>query len=306
MLWLIVAISAYFLFAVVALVDKYLLGGLMPSPKIYAFYVGALGILALVLIPFGFLIPGPFQIFLAILAGIFHILAIFTYFSGLQYFETSRIVPAIGGLAPFFTFGLTYLFSGGKETLSFIEITAFLLLILGSIFITWEKAKKISLKSLQISASAAFLFALYFVLAKFVYLEQPFISGFIWTRIGAFLVAIIFLFSKEIKEELFIKRKTFNLKTWRIFLPNEIAAAGAFILQNWAIALAGIAYVAIISALAGVQYVFVLIFAILLSLTQPFWAKRAGLKEETSREILLQKVFAVLLIVGGLALLAFK
>ncbi len=121
MSWLLVTISAYFLFAIVALVDKYLLGGLMPSPKVYAFYVAALGILALVLIPFGFLIPAPFQIFLALLAGIFHILAIFTYFSGLQYFETSRIVPAIGGLLPLFVFGLTYIFTGGKAISFFQE-----------------------------------------------------------------------------------------------------------------------------------------------------------------------------------------
>lgn len=300
MLWLIVAISAYFLFAVVALVDKYLLGGLMPSPKIYAFYVAALGILAVVLIPFGFLIPSTFQIFLALLAGIVHILAIFIYFNGIKNFEASRVVPVIGGLSPFFTFGLVYLFSGGKEILSFIETIAFLLLILGSIFITREKTKEISLKSLQISALAAFFFALYFVLIKFVYLEQPFISGFIWTRIGAFLVAIVFFFSKEIREELFIKRKTFNLKTWGVFLPNEVAAAGAFVLQNWAIALAGMVYVVTISALAGVQYVFVLIFAILLSLKFP-----KILKEEISREIIFQKALAILLIAGGLAILAF-
>ena len=104
MLWLIIAILAYFILAIVALVDKYLLGGLMPSPKVYAFYVAAFGILALILIPFGFLIPAPLQILLALLAGIFHILAILVYYNGLKRFETSRIVPAIGGLLPTFTF----------------------------------------------------------------------------------------------------------------------------------------------------------------------------------------------------------
>lgn len=306
MSWLIVAIFAYFLFAIVALVDKYLLGRLIPSPKIYAFYVGALGILALLFVPFGFLVPDTLKILLAILAGVFHILAIFAYFTGLKNFETSRIVPAIGGFAPLFTFGLTYIFTGGKPPFSIIETIAFLLLILGSILITRERSKNISLKSLQISALTAFLFATYFVLAKFVYLEQPFISGFIWTRIGAFLMAIVLLVSKEVREELFMKRKTFELKVWGILLPNQTMAAGAFILQNWAIALAGIAYVAIISALGGIQYVFVLIFVIILSLTQPFWAKRAGLKEEISRQILFQKIFAISLIGSGIILLALK
>ena len=301
MLWLTVAISAYFLFAVVGLVDKYLLGDLIPSPKVYAFYTGVLGILVLILIPFGFFTPEPSQIGLALLAGVFHILGILAYFYGLKNFEASRVISAIGGLAPLFTFGLIYLLFEGKETLSLIGMAAFILLILGSIFISWEKSKNITLNSLKYSALAALFFSLYYVLAKFVYLEQPFISGFIWTRFGAFLVAIILLFSKEVREELFIKQKTFNLKTWSILIPNEAAAAGAFVLQNWAIALAGIAYVAIFSALGGIQYVFVLIFAIILSLKLP-----KILKEEVSREILFQKIIAILLIGGGLVLLAFK
>jgi len=49
--WLTLIILAYFLFAIVALGDKYLLKG-PPNPKIYTFYVGVLGILALFLIPF--------------------------------------------------------------------------------------------------------------------------------------------------------------------------------------------------------------------------------------------------------------
>lgn len=300
--WLITAISAYFLFAIVALVDKYLLGGLMPSPKIYAFYVGVLGILILLIIPFvDFLIPGPFQILLAFFAGIIHILAIFVYFSGLKKFETSRIVPAIGGLSPLFVFGLTYMISGGRETLSLIEGIAFLLLVSGSVLVTWERSKNISFKSIRISIIAAFLFALYFTLVKLVYLEQSFISGFIWTRIGAFFIAIIFLFSKEIKEEIFTKRQTFNVETWGIFLPNATAAAVAFILQNWAIALAGIASVALISALAGTQYVFVLIFVIVLSFKFP-----KILKEEISKEVILQKISSILLIGAGLAILTLK
>lgn len=301
MLWLIVAISAYFLFAIVGLVDKYLLGGLIPSPKVYAFYTGALGILVLILIPFGFFTPEPWQIGLALLAGAFHILGILAYFYGLKNFEASRVIPAIGGLAPLFTFGLIYLLFEGKETLSLIGMAAFILLILGSIFISWEKSKIITLNSLKYSALAALFFSLYYVLAKFVYLEQPFISGFIWTRFGAFLVAIILLFSKEVREELFIKQKTFNLKTWSILIPNEAVGAGAFVLQNWAIALAGISYVAIFSALGGIQYVFILIFAVILSLKLP-----KILKEEISRKTIFQKIIAILLIGGGLILLTFK
>ena len=62
MLWLIVAISAYLILAIVFLVDKYLLVGPIPNPKIYAFYIGTLGIAVLLLVPFiEFYILEPFQ-----------------------------------------------------------------------------------------------------------------------------------------------------------------------------------------------------------------------------------------------------
>lgn len=301
MMWLIITISSYFLLAVVALVDKYLLGGGFLSPKMYAFYVGLLGILALILAPFGFFVPQFSVIILALLAGIFHILGIFITFRAIQVFEVSRVIPAIGGFLPLFVFGLTFISPGEKEALSFFEIMAFLLLVLGSVIITWERSKTISFRSLRLAILAAFLFALYFIFAKFVYLSQPFISGFIWTRIGAFLIGIAFLFSKEIREEIFKKRETIKAKTLGILIPNQVMAAGAFLFQNWAVSLVPFGFLTFINALEGTRYVFLLIFAILLSLKFP-----KILKEEISKKILFQKIIAVFLIGAGLSLLAFK
>ncbi len=307
MSWLIVAILAYLIFAIVYLIDKYLLGGPIPSPKVYAFYVGTLGILVLILAPFvGFYIPEIKQIILSLIAGAIFIYALFWFYKALQKYEASRVVPAIGGLVPFFTFGLFYIFSKGKEILTFQEIIAFFLLVLGSIFIVLEKEKLITLGSLRISALAAFLLSLSFVLTKYVYLTQPFWSGFIWMRVGGFLIGLcFFFFVKDVREEIFKKKVSLKKKTMGIFISNQAAGAGANILQSWAIFLTpAIVYVAIINALQGIQYVFLLIFTVLLSLTQPLWAKGAGLKEETSKKILSQKIFAILLIGTGLTLLA--
>ncbi len=304
MTWLIVAISAYFLLAIVALGDKYLLGERIPVPKVYAFYIGALGILAVALIPFGFLIPKLSTIFLALMAGVFHILALWIYFEGMKSFEASKIVPALGGFLPIFTLGLVFIFSGGKESLAPFKFIAFVFLVLGSIIITLEKKKAVSFKALSIAALAAFLFSLYFVLAKFVYLSQPFISGFIWTRIGAFLVVLFLLFFKEVRDDIFKKPKIFQKKTWAIFLPNEILGTGAFILQNWAVALVPLSFLAFVNVLEGTKYLFLLIFTTILSLTVSSWAKRVGLKERISKEILFQKIIAVLLICIGLFLLS--
>ena len=292
MSWLIAIILAYFLLAFVSLGDKYLLKG-PPNPKIYAFYVGVLGILALLLIPFvGFSVPGIMGILFCLLAGAMYVFAILGACEGLERFEASRIIPAIGGFMPLFIFGLIYLFSGG-EVLGFKEIIAFILLIFGSVLIAWDPSKKVSFKSLQISVITAFLFALSFVLTKYVYLMLPFWTGFIWIRISAFLTVLFFILFKEVRNEIFSKKSSFSKKTSAFFLFNQAMGAGAFILQNWAIALAGLAYLSIISALQGVQYVFLFILTMLI------------LKEGLSKKVILQKFFAIILIGIGLVLLAF-
>jgi len=301
MLWFLVTISAYFLLAIVALVDKYLLVGPIPSPKLYSFFIGILSILALFLIPLGFLIPEPLEIATSLLAGAVYIFALLGFFSSLQQFEASRVVPAIGGILPLFTFGLTFFLSGQKEILSLKEILAFILLIFGSVLIVFEKKKRITLKSLQISVISAFLFALAFVLSKFVYLAQPFWSGFIWMRIGTFLTAFSLLFVKDVREELFKKGITFKPKIAGIFLSAQALGVLAFVLQNWAIFLVPFGFLAFINALEGTRYIFLLIFAVFFSLKFP-----QVLKEEISRKVIFQKIIAILFIGGGIILLALK
>ena len=301
MLWLIIIISAYFLLAISTLGDEYLLNG-PPNPKNYSFYVGILGVFVLLLIPFvGFSIPNLFQIILSLLAGSFLIIASFCYYTALEHFEVSRVAPAIGGFLPLFTFGFVYFISGEKESLMLPQIIAFILLILGSIFVAFEKQKSISLKSLKITVLAAFLFAITFILTKYVYINQPFWSGFMWMRIGGVLTALFFLFSKGVRDEIFRRKSTFQKKTGVVFLGNQVVGASAFLLQNWAIALVPLSFLPFINALEGTKYIFVLIFSILLSVKLPQF-----LKEKISKGIIIQKIVAILLIIGGLILLAIK
>lgn len=300
MLWIFITIISYLILAIVFLMDKYLLKELIPNPKVYSFYVGILGILAIFLIPFvDFYIPETPQIILSLSAGALFILALFWFYKALHLFEASRIVPAIGGLVPIFSFGLVYLFSFGRETLSFSEVVAFILLIFGTVLITFKKEKLINFKSLQISFLTAFLLSFSFVLTKYVYLGQSFWNGLIWMRIGGFLVAFcFFLFLKEIREEIFSSKQKSSFKTMTIFLSNQGLGTGAALLQNFAIFLAPLASIALINALQGIQYAFLLILVTFLSFKFP-----QILKEEISKKVLFQKIIAILFIGFGLFLL---
>ncbi len=308
MLWLIFTIISYCAFGATSLFDRYLVRGPIPGAKIYAFYVGILGATSIVLFPFvGFFVPTLQELALNFSAGIITILALFALYWAFKNFEASKIIPAIGGILPIFTLVLIYFFSDEKISWGHWKILSFILLILGSILITYEKKNvkrlkginffinSFSLKGIEISIIIAFLFSLSLFLTKTVYISQPFWNGFIWIRIGGFLMALCFLFSHKVRNEIFKKRTSFKPKTIKAFFLNQSLAAIGSILQNFAIALAPLCYLAFINALQGIQYLFLLFLTIIISLKFPNF-----LKENVSKKSLLQKFGATFLIVLGL------
>lgn len=308
MLWLVVTILAYFILALAFLVDKYLLVSSIPNPKVYVFYAGALGGLALFLIPFvGFSVPLPNQIILSLLAGAFFLIGIYWFYKTLQKHEASRVIPAIGGMTPIFSFLAVFISSQGKETLSSFDFLALIFLVVGTVLITFENGKGITLKSLSGSFVSAFFLSISFVLIKHVYLVMAFWPGFIWTKIGSFLAAIcFFIFFSEVRREVLSgKKESVPRKTSVIFLSNQAMGGLANVMQNWALFLAPLAFVSVINALQGVQYVFLLCLIIFISFFFPALAKKGGLKEYMSKPVLFQKVAAIILIGIGLFLIVF-
>src|SRR5690606_27976127 len=146
------------------------------------------------------------------------------------------------------------------------------------------------------STVAAFAFAAYYVTAKYLFMHQPFIGAYTWTRIGGFLAAIALLISPYNCSLIFdYKRKKEAVRNLPLFLFVRFMAVVAFILLNYAISLGS---VAIVNALQGAQYVFLLLIALLLADKYP-----KVLREELSGSILLQKFLGVVFIGFGLWLL---
>jgi drug/metabolite transporter (DMT)-like permease len=300
MLWLIVAILSYFFFSLASLGDRYLLIG-PPKPKVYAFYVGSLGVSALLLLPFiNFSLPGFNVIILSFITGVIFLLSLIFLFYGLERFEVSRIVPALGGFLPIFTLIFGFLILNQQESFYWQKILSFCLLIMGSIIISLEKSFNFSFKSLFFAALAALFLSLYFVFSKVVYFYVSFWEGFIFVRVGAFLATLFLLFFKEVRKEVFSSNRSFTKKTGFIFLLTQSAGGLAVIMQNWAIALVNSGFISFISAVQGVQYVFLFILTLIVSLISP-----KILKERISKRIILQKLAAIVLITAGLAALVF-
>jgi len=295
--WLFVIILAYFFFSLASLGDKLILAG--PSkPNFYTFYVGAISIFVVIFIPFiKFGLPSEKAIFWIIAEALVYIFGLYAMFSALEKFDVSRVMTTIGATQPIFIFGLTWMF-WGPQILNKVDILAFILLVLGSYLISLEKKSKETGNYLKITILASLLFSLDYIFSKIVFLNQPFLQGFIWMRIFVFIFAMLLLVSRKNRKEILREKNVLNKKIAITFICTNSAGGVANVLQGFAVSLAPIAFLPILNSLRGVQYVFLFLITLFLSFVFP-----KILKEDVSKGIIIQKLISIILIVVGLALL---
>lgn len=322
-MYILVAIASYLLNAGVYVADKFLLSKKIHSSIVYTFYVGIWSIGNFVLLLFDPFIPDWDQLLFDISAGFLFLFTLVFWYKALHQSEATRVVPIVGALTPVFALLLSFFFLGTK--LSLQEIVAFVLLISGGIlisikqtrvYVTKELTRRVRVvggnifgkiqadlrptsRLLLNSTISAICFAAYYVFIKYIYTntEQPFIGAFVWSRLGSFIGVLVIIFvpawRKLIRQSETSVHRT--KKQLFFFLGVRLAAAAAFILLNWAVALG---HVSIINALQGTQYIFLLIIVILLAHKYPHI-----LKEEIGRGVMLQKIIGVVLVTMGLYLL---
>jgi drug/metabolite transporter (DMT)-like permease len=302
MAWLLFAIISYFINAVTAIIDKFLLNKSVPSPVAYTFYVGLLSVFAGILIPFGVVWPGMSLAVQNVIPGIIFFWAVFLFITAVKKYEVSRVVTMIGGFTPVFSLVLSFFIF--HDQLRGFHFMAFILLVAGSVLISFKRSgidsarKKSAFLGMGVSIAAAFMFALYYVSAKIIFSGgQPFISAFFWSRMGSFLAALAILAVPSWRVLILGARKTAGVKGGALFVTNKVLAASGFILLNYSIKLGN---VALVNAIQGVQYVF--LFALVI-----YFAKKYPkvLEEKITGKIIAQKILAVILIGCGLALIYF-
>ncbi|MFH1667848.1 MAG: GRP family sugar transporter [Candidatus Komeilibacteria bacterium] len=291
-MWLLVSSIAYLFNAISMAVNKSLLNKSIPNPVVYTFYITILGLLAFILAPFGLHWIGTNFLLISIVAGLCYTFALLTMFKALMYDEVSRVTPMIGSWQPVFVFLLAFVLIG--ERLAFNQIFGFALILLGGYLITkhWEKVRQNNYKLIVLALLSSLLFALSFVISKYLFDQVGFISGFIWTRIGSFIGALILLLWVKNRKAIFQNVGSTGQQTTFLFIGGQLAGGLYFILLNWSISIGS---VTLINAMQGMQYVFLFFIVLLLSKNHPEW-----LKENTSKKILLQKIFSIVLIGIGL------
>lgn len=296
-MWLIIAISGYFLNALAAIIDKILLGKSISNPRVYAFFIALLGMAAFILAPWGFSMVSWRIIWWSFSTGGLFVFSLLLFFTALKAHEASRVVPLIGAVQPLGIFLLSFFFLG--ERLSFWQLTAFVFLIIGGVIISRGKTEKksFSQKWIIYALLGGICFAAFYTASKYIFTQETFINGFLWPRLGALAVALLLLLSKKTREDLRKTRSSAHGGAWGIFLLGQTSGALSFILINYAISLAS---VTLINALQGTQYTFVFLLALILAFKFP-----KLLKEKLTASVILQKTLALLLIATGIVLLNF-
>ncbi|MBI5045726.1 MAG: DMT family transporter [Candidatus Niyogibacteria bacterium] len=294
--WIPVAIIAYFFGALSSVGDKFILNRIVTSPLVYTFYVGVLSAFAALLFPFDMVWSGMTQLLASLVVGMVFLFALLVLFSALKSGEASRVLPMVGGFTSVFVYLGSYAFL--DERLTFMQLAALFFLVLGGIGIfiePIEQADRRAWHNILMSVLAAFLFGIFYILIKYVFMHQPFLSGFIWTRLGSFVGALILLIPSANRELIFNSVRALNARAGGLFVANKILAGLAFLILNYAIYLGS---ATLINALQGVQYFFVLALSLLLSAKMP-----QLFEEKITQGIVIQKITAVSLIGIGLALL---
>lgn len=288
-----VAIIAHGLIGVSLLWDKVLLG--TPEMKHvapYVFWLGAISVLGLCLIPFGFHLPPMWLIALAFGTGILHLVAIYFNYDALKAGEASETLAIMGGFSPLATalIGMALL----SQELSETAWLAFALLTAGG-FVMFFSEPVDTRRLMPRIVIASGLYGLVNVLKKVVFDNTNFVTGYVFFTFGTFACALFLLIPKTWRRQIFVESEeaTPRSRLW-YFVNRFISGVGSFLIF-YAISLTN---PAVVDAISGERYVIIFLGAFLLTRLKPDW-----LTEDFSRRTVLGKSAATALIVAGLVLL---
>lgn len=294
-----IAILAYALNAGSIIIDKILLQKSIPNPIAYAFFISVLGLLTVFLIPFGFILPNLQIVLLCAFSGVSFTIALFAMFTSLKNQEASIVGPIVGALNPLFTIILGFIFFA--QLLSSTHIFAILILVFGALVIgiNFSNHKFTLNKNLLWMVASGAFFALSYVLLREAFLQTNFMTGLILSRLGGGLFVLFFLLFPNLRQAIFTKNKQNPSQTKItavLLFTGQIMGAIQGLLLTYAVSLTS---PALVNSLFGVQYIVILIFALLTFKEHPEW-----LGENLGSTTIFQKIMGVVILSIGLYLLS--
>jgi drug/metabolite transporter (DMT)-like permease len=303
MSWIAISISAYFLGAFAVLLDKFLISSKrFSSAQVYTFYIGIMGLGALMFAPFGFVFPSWNQIFLSLVSGIIYMAGIFALYEAIGKAEASRVTPVVFSVVPLATYAISFVWG---DKMNAMQVIGAALLVFGGLLISFDLPLKLNKRKFfagfYLSCLSGIFLAISYVLFKLVYESQTFLNGFMWTRIGAFVGVLLMFLVPSWRKAIFAsfhagkKNRKKHLGTGTIFVGNKIMGGVSSILLNKAFQVGS---VTLVNSMVSLQYVFVLVLAALISKKHP-----KVFEEKLKFWDWMQKIAAIFVIAIGMYLI---
>jgi drug/metabolite transporter (DMT)-like permease len=257
----------------------------------YVFWLGAISIFGLVLIPFGYKPTSLKVIMIAAVAGAADLGASFFYYEALKRGEASETLAITGGFAPVATAALSYALL--SKQMKGMQLIGFAVMCAGGFFMFFSE--KLPLKKLLLPVVlAAGFFGLANVMQKMAYDRTNFVTAYVWFTVGTFLASISLLVPPSWRRQIFTNTGGSEPRSrfW-YFVNRFISGLGSF-LVIYAISRA---HPALVSAISGVRYAVIFLGALMLTRLRPMW-----LAENFAGEQLVTKAIATCLVIAGVAL----
>ncbi len=308
MSWLLMASLGQFFNAIVAIFDKYIVSDekVLPRPFVYAFYSCLLTGFWMVVFVLGF-IPGLKDlgvpslsnvqkpsleiVAMSFLAAYTFFIALVSMYDALKRADASSTMPIIGSISALSSFGLTYLFLDVPLHDNFI--IGVILLSVGTLLVA-QTLPKISIV-LQVFHSGLF-FGLHYITMKGLFIETSFDDGFFWSRVGFVLFTLSLLLVPAYFEKIKNQTKETTKKAGVIVLLTKVLAAAASFMILKATDLGD---VAVVQALGGLQYVFILLISIIFA----HWLPASATDGDMRPKVLIRRMLYIIVILTGFIVL---
>lgn len=256
MSWFPIAVLAQIILGTSAVFDKMLLKRSVFNPVAYTFWLGVLGVFALVLLPFSSFALSIKTIGVALVAGALFLLAMYFLFASLHKGEASKSLLLIGGLTPMTTLLTASLIL--HERLSAAAIIGFALLVLGGFALFISEDKELRREIALLACASAIFFGFSNVLSKYVFLQGSFVEGFFWIKLGGVFLVLLFLLLPSARKKIFSSMHRGHAEHHTLYLLNRGYAAAGSVLVNAAIFLA---HPALVEATQSIKYAVIFIAA---------------------------------------------
>jgi uncharacterized membrane protein len=310
MTWLLLATFGQFLNAVVAILDKYIVSdsNALPRPFVYAFYSCLLTSSWVLVFAISF-IPGMTELgfpsfadvqkpsiqvtAMAFLAAYTFFMALVSMFDALKHSDASDVMPAIGGVSALASFGMSYLFFAIPLAPHFVW--GILLLATGTFLLSHVRLANNTSVLLHVFHAGLF-FALHYIVMKGLFDETSFADGFFWSRVCFVLFALSLLLVPTYYEKITAQTKTTTRKTGFLVVGTKIIAGiGAFMLLK----ATDMGDVAVVQALDGLKFVFIIVLSLLVGRFTP---KTAGENEFDFKTLIRKTLYIGIIAVGFVVL----